>query len=232
MIGRRSASRVSPDVKLQARALRAGGQPSLAARARKPVSRCSRPPLRQGAVTISMFEVAMFLVSKMNPSHQKGRGAVRDHSQPHAESACSCCAHPHAARARGAGVNPSWSALTPIAACALCPACVSVWAPILAGLGLGFALTESQHTVLLLLAVAVAVAISALRARRIRAWSSFFLTALGGALLLAGHSAGDSTALTGLGVLCSLAGAMRGSWHARTHSYGHTLQSAAAKVEV
>jgi len=103
-----------------------------------------------------------------------------------------------------------WSALLPIFACALCPACIAAWAPLLATAGLGLALTESHHTGLLLGTIALALGVAVWRARRTRAWFPVLLTTTGGAFMLAGHVLNENAVLAGLGVLCFLSAAALG----------------------
>ena len=53
-------------------------------------------------------------------------------------------------------------------ACAICPACLSLYAKVFATLGVGFALTETHHALLLAIAVGVSLLFSA--ARSLRGW--------------------------------------------------------------
>jgi hypothetical protein len=134
--------------------------------------------------------------------------------RPHAVDHCDCPAHRHAVgdAARDASW---WGAFLPIFACAVCPACFSAWAPLLATAGLGLALTESQHTALLVGTTALSLAVAVWHARRTRAWLPVLLTGAGGTCLLAGHVRNDNALLAALGVLCFLSAAALGVWSKR-----------------
>jgi len=131
---------------------------------------------------------------------------------------CDCAAHRAMTRDRPARAKISLSALLPVVACAVCPACLAVWTPVLAGLGLGLALTEAQHTSLLLLAIAFAVVSAAVRARTSRAWAPLVLTLLGGTALLASHDAARGGALSALGALCFVTAAITGRTRSASRS--------------
>jgi hypothetical protein len=99
-----------------------------------------------------------------------------------------------------------WSVLVPLIACAFCPACLAVWAPFLATLGIGIVLSEAQHGILLFLAVTVSIGLAALRARRTAAWVPFALTVAGGSILLSSHWLGENVWLSLLGIAGLLSG--------------------------
>jgi FtsH-binding integral membrane protein len=157
----------------------------------------------------------MFSPVKLTP-FEKHPGSLLKY-RPHAAGHCDCPAHrnvkPDAARRAS-----WWSALLPILACALCPACISAWAPLLATAGLGLALTESHHTALLLGAIAVSLVVAVWRARRTQAWVPLLLTTTGGASMLAGHLLDDNVLLAGLGALCFLSAAALGVLPSRSAS--------------
>jgi hypothetical protein len=149
----------------------------------------------------------MFSPVKLTPLEKHPRPLLKH--RPHAAGGCDCPAHRSVARD---ATTPAswWSALLPIFACALCPACISAWAPLLATAGVGLALTESHHVALLLGTIALSLGFAAWRARRTRAWVPVLLTAIGGASMLAGHVLNDNAMLAGLGVLCFLSAAALG----------------------
>jgi hypothetical protein len=126
-----------------------------------------------------------------------------------------CDCHGPAARRAAAGAPPAtiWSAIVPILACALCPACLPLYANLLAALGLGFAMTEGEHHVLLAAAVIVAVGYGAWRALRTHRILPFAVSAGGCGLMVAGHALGEVGFLSWLGVAVLLAG----GWVERRH---------------
>jgi LPXTG-motif cell wall-anchored protein len=98
--------------------------------------------------------------------------------------------------------------LIPAIACALCPACLAVWAPLLATLGIGVVLSEGQHRTLLVLAVALSIGLAAIRVHRGGPWAPFSMTATGGAILLVSHWLQESGWLSLLGVLFLVGGSL------------------------
>jgi hypothetical protein len=171
----------------------------------------------------------MFSPVKLTPL-QKGSGSLLKHRPHSAAGCCDCPAHREVARDPAERAS-RWSALLPIFACALCPACISAWAPLLAAAGLGLALTESQHTGLLLGTIALSLGVALWRARRTRAWLPVVLTAGGGGLMLGGHALNDNAALAGLGVLCFLSAAGLGVWPSRSGSRAALPRLSSGEVE-
>lgn len=83
-----------------------------------------------------------------------------------------------------------------------------MYAKLLSVVGIGFGLSELQHSLLLAFAVAVSVAVSAWRtARTGRAWP-LVVALLGTSLVVIGHLAGELHALEWLGVMVLLAGGL------------------------
>lgn len=125
-------------------------------------------------------------------------------------SPCDCPSHQatgHAAH----NDSPSrgWlSLLVPAIACAICPACLGVWAPLLTTLGVGIVLTEGQHGTLLVLAVALSIGLAAIRVNRGGALAPFSMTATGGAILIAGHWLQESRWLSLLAVSFLVGGSL------------------------
>jgi hypothetical protein len=124
---------------------------------------------------------------------------AHDHHHVHA---CDCAAHrAHDRAGRAPGI---WSALFPVLACAICPACIATYAKVLSVLGVSFGLTEFQHVVLLTIAIAVSLAVSVWRSIRTRRlWPVAFAT-IGAALVLIGHLLGELHVLEWTGVLVLL----------------------------
>lgn len=101
-----------------------------------------------------------------------------------------------------------WPLLLPALACAVCPACVTMYAKLLSLVGVGFGLSEFQHELLLAVAVTVSLAVSGWRTLRSgRVWP-LAVALLGTALVLAGHLEEELHALEWLGVLTLLAGGL------------------------
>lgn len=78
-------------------------------------------------------------------------------------------------------------ALAPVVACLFCPACMSLWVPMVASSGFAVAATESQHGILLAISVTIAMASAVWRLVRRSDRGAFALTALGCALLVSAH---------------------------------------------
>jgi hypothetical protein len=116
---------------------------------------------------------------------------------------CDCDAHRAIISRRAArpGRPSMLIALLPLLACAFCPACLTLWAPLLASLGLGFALPEAVHPAGIAIAVLVALAPAALRARRAKVWRPLLLVAAGAAVLVATHTLGGGRFVELLGAL-------------------------------
>ncbi len=77
--------------------------------------------------------------------------------------------------------------ILPILACALCPACIGVWAQVLSVVGIGLVITEAQHHALLAVAIAIALAMSVYRFARTRVVGPFVMTIMGSASLAGAH---------------------------------------------
>jgi hypothetical protein len=77
--------------------------------------------------------------------------------------------------------------ILPIIACALCPACLGIWAQVLSIVGVGLVITETQHHVLLVVAITTAFLMSAYRFVRTSLLGPFVLTIVGCASLGASH---------------------------------------------
>lgn len=105
----------------------------------------------------------------------------RRHRHAHAGGCCDNYGHVPSDRA-------SWlGSVLPIVACAVCPTCLGLWAPVLSAVGVGIAITETRHHVLLGVAIVVTLGVAVVRFVRTQHASSFALTILGCALLGASH---------------------------------------------
>ena len=78
-------------------------------------------------------------------------------------------------------------ALAPVVACLFCPACMSLWVPMVASSGFAVAATETQHGLLLAVSVTLAMSSATWRLARRADRAAFGLTALGCALLVSAH---------------------------------------------
>ncbi|HEY3666162.1 MAG TPA: hypothetical protein VGL19_09190, partial [Polyangiaceae bacterium] len=109
-----------------------------------------------------------------------------------ADSHCDCDAHRAIASRHSArpGRASMLTVLLPLLVCAFCPACLTLWGPLLASLGLGFALPEAAHPAGIAVALLVALVPAALRARRAKVWRPLLLVAAGAAVLVATHTLG------------------------------------------
>lgn len=118
---------------------------------------------------------------------------------------CDCAAHE---TPRDGG---SWlTAALPALACAVCPACLSLYAKLASITGVSWGLSEAAHERLLFVAVGVSLVVSAWRTwRRRRAWPLGVAT-IGAAAVLAGHALGHGVGagLEWCGVLIMLVGGL------------------------
>ena len=120
--------------------------------------------------------------------------------------ACDCAAHraPAVAPPGGGG----WSALLPVLACAVCPACLTTYAKLFSVVGVGFGLSEFHHLVLLAFAIGTSIGVSAWRSWRTRRVWPIVTAVTGSTLVATGHFAGDLQAIEWLGVLVLLVGGL------------------------
>lgn len=119
--------------------------------------------------------------------------------------ACDCAAH--------RSVKPTtpngglWSALLPVLACAVCPACLTTYAKLFSVLGVGVGLSELQHLALLGVAITASIAVSSWRSWRTRRVWPIAIALTGSALVATGHFA-DIHAMEWAGVLALLVGGL------------------------
>lgn len=98
----------------------------------------------------------------------------------HVHSAHCACAHPSAK-------TGLVSSLLPALGCALCPACLSLWKPLLSLGGVALMIDEQQHAWLLGVALSVALGFGLREALRSREWRPFWPTLAGAAVLVVAH---------------------------------------------
>lgn len=120
------------------------------------------------------------------------------------EHACDCAAH----RRREGAAPGAFSALLPVLACAVCPACLSTYAKLFSIAGVGFGLSELHHDILLGVAVATSVLVSAWRSYRTRRAWPVAVALAGSSMVLGGHLLGELAWLEWAGVLTLLAGGL------------------------
>lgn len=110
--------------------------------------------------------------------------------------------HVHSAHCACAHSSPKSGlvSLLPALSCALCPACLALWKPLLSLGGVALLLDERQHAWLLFGALAVALGFGIREARGLREWRPFWPT-LAGAVLLAGAHFADVPSLEWAGTL-------------------------------
>ena len=125
-------------------------------------------------------------------------------------SECDCAAHRAVSQRHPThGGRSSWvSLILPLVVCAFCPACLALWAPLLASLGLGFALPDAVHPIGLGVAVLVALLPATRRARRTELWRPLLFVVAGAAGLLASHALGESRLIEVLGALSLVIGSV------------------------
>jgi len=120
--------------------------------------------------------------------------------------ACDCAAH--RAPAVTAPSTGLWSAIVPVLACAVCPACMTTYTKLLSVLGVGFGLSRFHHLVLLVVAISASIGVSAWRSWHTRRVWPIAIAVTGSALVATGHFAGDLHALEWAGILLLLAGGL------------------------
>ena len=124
----------------------------------------------------------------------------------HHGHACDCKAHraSEAATAK-AGL---WPAVLPVLACAVCPACLTMYAKLFSVLGVGFGLNELHHLMLLVVAIGASNGLSAWISWRTRRVWPIAIALTGSALVMIGHFAGDLHIVEWAGFLVLLGGGL------------------------
>ncbi len=98
----------------------------------------------------------------------------------HVHSAHCACAHP--------SPKSGLVSLLPALSCAVCPACLALWKPLLSLGGVSLMLSEGQHAWLLGVALSVALGFGLREARARGEWRPFWPTLVGAALVTLGHA--------------------------------------------
>jgi hypothetical protein len=136
---------------------------------------------------------------------------LKVHSHGHG---CDCAAHrmssPVAPDAAGTRASTSglWSAVLPMLACAVCPACITTYAKLGSVLGVGFGLSEFHHLLLLVVALTASIGLSAWRSWRTKRSWPIIVAITGSSLVVAGHYFEHLHLLEWAGVLVLLAGGL------------------------
>lgn len=117
----------------------------------------------------------------------------------HAHGAHCGCAHHHSPP------RLSLASLLPALSCAVCPACLALWKPLLSVLGVTLAFNDAQHAWLLYGSLSIALVVATWDVWRARAWLPFWLTTAGAALMVLAHALGDVPALEWGGMLVMVA---------------------------
>ncbi|MEM7135131.1 MAG: hypothetical protein AAF500_01060 [Myxococcota bacterium] len=120
--------------------------------------------------------------------------------------ACDCKAH------RASEAVPAkaglWSAVLPVLACAVCPACLTMYAKLFSVLGVGFGLNDFHHLMLLVVAVGASNGVSAWISWRTRRVWPIVVALTGSALVMIGHLVGDLHAVEWAGFAVLLGGGL------------------------
>lgn len=119
------------------------------------------------------------------------------------EHACDCAAHRTPTSNAGA-----WSAVLPILACAVCPACLTTYAKLFSVLGIGFGLSELHHQIILAVAILSSISLSAWRSWRSKRVWPIAIALFGSSLVLFGHIGGELHFLEWTGVVVLLVGGL------------------------
>ncbi len=160
--------------------------------------------------TVTPGAVAVLLPARytieMTDAHEgEHRHAAHEHG------GCACAAHAHR-RAEASGDRRDRTALLaslgPALACAVCPACLSTYAKVLSVLGVGAAISETQHAALLSFAIGSSILLSAIRSWRAwRIWP-LAIAVVGCSLVLAGHLASEIAVVEWVGIAVLLGGGL------------------------
>ncbi|MEM9730548.1 MAG: hypothetical protein AAF997_18350 [Myxococcota bacterium] len=124
----------------------------------------------------------------------------------HHGHACDCTAHRASEAATGkAGL---WSAVLPVLACAVCPACLTMYAKLFSVLGVGVGLDDFHHLMLLVVAIGASNGLSAWISWRTRRVWPIAIALTGSALVMIGHFGGDLHVVEWAGFLLLLGGGL------------------------
>lgn len=136
------------------------------------------------------------------------------HEHRHAHAGGCCDNHGHVPSDRA-----SWlGSVLPIIACAVCPTCLGLWAQVLSAVGIGVAITETQHHLLLGVAIVVTLGVSVVRFVRTQHRGPFALAIGGCALLGASHMFAEENHLLPWPAITTILGASL--WQRRLERHG------------
>jgi hypothetical protein len=121
-------------------------------------------------------------------------------------SDCDCAVH--RTRLSTSKQTGLWSALLPVLACAVCPACLTTYAKLFSIVGVGFGLSELHHLLLLVFAIGASIGLSAWRSWRTRRIWPIAMALSGSALVVTGHVFEGLHAVEWSGVLVLLLGGL------------------------
>jgi hypothetical protein len=114
------------------------------------------------------------------------------------------------------------AALLPALSCAVCPACLALWKPLLSIVGVTLAFNDEQHAWLLYGSLAIALGVASWDLRRSGVQLPFWLTAVGGALMVFSHLAGEVPVVEWTGVLV-MAASVPARMRLRAQHHAHWL---------
>jgi len=133
------------------------------------------------------------------------------HAHGHRHGSCACAAHARP-RVNEGGASKGrlglLASLAPALACAVCPACLSTYAKVLSVMGVGAAISETQHTALLAFAIGSSIVLSAVRSWRAKRGWPLLIAVVGCALVLTGHLASEVGPVEWFGIAVLLGGGL------------------------
>lgn len=141
----------------------------------------------------------------------------RPHRHAHEDGCCGNHGHAHSDRASW------WGSILPILACAVCPTCLGVWAQVFSAVGVGVAITETQHHLLLGAAIVVTLGVSVVRFVRTQLRGPFALTIIGCAFLTVSHLLAEESHLLSWLSIAVILGASLWQRRLERHGTSHVL---------
>jgi hypothetical protein len=116
-----------------------------------------------------------------------------------------------------------------VLACALCPACLSLYAKVASAVGTGLAIGEEAHAVLLGIALTVSLSAALWRWHQTKRLPPLLLSVLGAALVGLAHALGEVAWLEWSGMALLLTSAVVDRWG---HRAGATPEAAPSRFSV
>jgi hypothetical protein len=190
------------------------GWPFLASFAGAPWTSKKHPPAkpRHSPWRSAGYRMQHVTATKLPYSERSALVALMEAHPFHGPS-CACRHHHHQPASDAPRKGAVWSALLPVVACAVCPGCLASYAKILSTVGVGIALSETQHLGLLVVCIALSLGVGLREARTVPRWGPFVVNILGCGLLVAVHQMGEQTAppwLSWSGIVLLLGGVVWG----------------------